>query len=75
MRWVYSKQGTIVLSVVPLLIGIAALYGFWRWGGAIYLVTGVVILGLTIYEWVRLYRCGLRRPAWMRSEEPHISQQ
>lgn len=70
MRWVYSKQGTIVLSVVPLLIGIAALYGFFRWGGAIFMVTGVVILALVIYEWVRLYRRGPRRPAWVRSDEP-----
>jgi fatty acid desaturase len=75
MRWVYSKQGTIVLSVMPLLIGIAALYGFWRWGGAIIIVTGVVILGLVIFEWIRLYRHRddpdwPRRPAWVARDKP-----
>ena len=70
MRWVYSKQGTIVLSVVPLLIGIAALYEFFHAGGAIFIVTGVVILALVIYEWIRLYRHGPRRPEWVPGDEP-----
>ncbi|BBY11018.1 hypothetical protein [Mycobacterium marseillense] len=70
LRWVYSTQGTIILSVVPLLIGIAALYGFFRWGGAIFLITGLGLLALTIYELVRLHRRGPRRPAWVPSDEP-----
>lgn len=76
MRWVYSKQGTIILSVVPLLIGIAALWEFLHGGGTIFIVTGVVILGLVAFEWVRLYRHRddpnwPRRPAWVRRDEPH----
>lgn len=75
MRWVYSKQGTIVLSVVPLLIGVAALWEFFHAGGAIFVVTGVIILALVIFEWVRLYRHRddpdwPRRPAWASRDEP-----
>lgn len=75
LRWVYSKQGTTILSVVPLLIGIVALYGFWRWGDAIFIVTCAGLLTLTINEWVRLYRHRddpdwPRRPAWVHHDEP-----
>lgn len=75
MRWVYSKQGTIILSVVPLLIGLAALWEFWRGGGAIFIVTGVAILALVIFEWVRLYQHRSdpnwpRQPVWVRRDKP-----
>lgn len=74
MRWVYTKQGTIVLSVLPLLLGIAAIYEFCRAGGAIFIVTGIIILALVIREWIRLYRHRdepdwPRRPTWVPRDE------
>lgn len=54
--WIYTKRGTIVLSVVPLLIGILAIAEYVHAGGPIFLATGFVILALVIREWVRLYR-------------------
>lgn len=56
LRWVYTERGTIVLSVVPFLLGIAAIYEFYYAGGAIFLVTGIIILVLVIRECVRVYR-------------------
>jgi hypothetical protein len=75
IRWVYTKQGTTVLSVVPLLMGIIALYEFIDAGGAIFIVTGVIILALVIREWVRLYRHRddpdwPRRPPWVPRDSP-----
>lgn len=56
IRWVYTKQGTIVLGVIVLLMGIVAVYEFWRAGGAIFIIGAIFLFGLVIREWVRLYR-------------------
>jgi hypothetical protein len=74
IRWVYTKQGTLVLSIVPLIIGLIAVYEFWRAGGVIFIVTGVIILALVIREWVRLYRNRAEpdyppRPRWVPRDE------
>jgi hypothetical protein len=56
LRWPYTKQGTIVLGVVVLLMGVVGVYGFMRWGDVIDLVCGIVIIALVTREWVKLYR-------------------
>jgi 4-hydroxybenzoate polyprenyltransferase len=75
IRWVYTKQGTIVLGVPVLLLGVVAVYEFWRAGGAIFIVTGVIILALVIREWVRLYQHRADpdwppKPKWVARSEP-----
>lgn len=75
LRWPYTKQGTIILGCVVLLMCAAGVYEFVSAGGAIFLVCAVVLFALVTVEWVRLYRHRddpdwPRRPSWVPRDEP-----